>query len=277
MQTGAPLGIALAAVVGGFVEPAIARNFGPEWGWRGCFFLSVLPALMVCFIRRGMPESDVWLERRRGVPTTGQRPLLEMFRTPQLRHFFYLAMILSLTDMSAYWFTYTWLPKYLYDRLGFSMAKSGVWLLVTQLGGFLGYFSFGFIADAKGRRLAYSIFSAIWALGLLAVTWFWTTIAVWPMLTLLFMFMVGFGTGNFSGYGPICAELFPTQMRNTIMGTVFNLARGVQFFTPWIITIVAARYGLGGGISLAAGFAIFTGFWVWMLPETKGTRITVEE
>ncbi len=65
MQTGAPLGIAVASIVGGFVEPALVRAFGEAWGWRSCFFLSVLPALLVVVIRRSMPESDVWEERRR--------------------------------------------------------------------------------------------------------------------------------------------------------------------------------------------------------------------
>jgi MFS family permease len=57
MQTGAPVGIALATVIGGFVAPAI--------GWRACFFISVLPALFVVFIRKRLPESDMWLERKR--------------------------------------------------------------------------------------------------------------------------------------------------------------------------------------------------------------------
>jgi nitrate/nitrite transporter NarK len=91
------------------------------------------------------------------------------------------------------------------------------------------------------------------------------------------MFLVGVGTGNFSGYGPIFSEIFPTSVRNTAMGTAFNLARGVQFLTPLVISQVAVRYGLGGGISLAAFFAVFTGAWVWMLPETRGTQITAEE
>jgi hypothetical protein len=87
------------------------------------------------------------------------------------------------------------------------------------------------------------------------------------------------GTGNFSGYGPIFSELFPTRIRNTAMGAAFNLARGVQFFTPLIITWVAssawvgAERGLGIGISLGAFFALFTGLWIWTLPETRGTRI----
>jgi hypothetical protein len=95
-------------------------------------------------------------------------------------------------------------------------------------------------------------------------------------MTILFMFLVGLGTGNYSGYGPIFSEIFPTRVRNTAMGAAFNLARGVQFFTPLIITTVAARYGLGGGISLAGFFALITGMWVWTLPETRGTTIGVE-
>lgn len=276
MQTGAPLGIALAAIVGGFVEPALVNAFGPEWGWRGCFFLSVIPALLVVVIRRAMPESDVWLARRQRLEVEDRGHLGDLLRTPGLRRLFGLGLVLALTDMSAYWFTYSWLPKYLYEQLGFSMARSGLWMLTTQVGGFLGYLSFGLVADWKGRRVAYTGFSFIWAVGLLAVTWFWGSIALWPALTLAFMFMVGFGTGNFSGYGPIFAEIFPTKVRNTAMGAAFNLARGVQFFTPLVITHVAGRYGLGGGISLAAFFAVFTGLWVWMLPETKGTRIVAE-
>ena len=276
MQTGAPLGIALASVVGGFAQPALASAFGPDRGWRGCFFLSVLPALLVVVIRRVMPESDVWLERRRLAAEPEGGHLSDLLRTPGLRRLFLLGLVLALTDMSAYWFTYSWMPKYLYDNLGFSMARSGLWMLVAQAGGLLGYLSFGVFADWKGRRPAYTGFSLIWAVGLVAITLFWSRIAAWPWLALAFMFMVGFGTGNFSGYGPIFSEIFPTKVRNTAMGTAFNLARGVQFFTPLIITQVATRYGLGGGISLAAFFAVFTGMWVWTLPETRGTKIVAE-
>jgi hypothetical protein len=93
------------------------------------------------------------------------------------------------------------------------------------------------------------------------------------------MFLIGVGTGNFSGYGPIFSELFPTAIRNTAMGAAYNLARGVQFITPLVITWVAAsplagaERGLGRGISIGALFAIATGLWVWTLPETRGTRI----
>ncbi len=286
MQTGAPAGIALAALVGGFAEPAFAAQLGPGWGWRACFLVSVVPAALVVVIRRFMPESDVWAEWQHhpARESAGGRDFLDQLRSDRrIRRLFLLGLFLAITDMSAYWFTYSWMPKYLYERLHFSMARSGVWMLVTQLGGLAGYLSFGVVADWKGRRIAYTAFSFVWAVGLLSVTWFWGTLVALPALTLAFMFLVGVGTGNFSGYGPIFSELFPTRIRNTAMGAAFNLARGVQFFTPLIITWVASRPWLGAerslgiGISLGAFFALLTGAWVWTLPETRGTRILAAE
>jgi MFS family permease len=178
--------------------------------------------------------------------------------------------------MSAYWFTYSWLPGYLHQQREFSMAKSALWMLVTQSGGFLGYFTFGFVADRLGRRPAYTIYSFVMSLGLIMITIMWDLIAAAPEIILAFMFLVGFGTGMFGGYGPLFSELFPTGIRNTAMGSAFNLARGVQFFTPVVIATIAARYGLGGGISLAALFALLTGIWIWIFPETKGKKLTAE-
>jgi MFS family permease len=281
LQTGAPVGIALATAVGAFMEPFLARSLGPGWGWRACFFVSVLPGgVLVIAIRRYLPESDIWEQWQREKGAPGSLDFLRMLgRDRAIRRLFALGLVLAVTDMSAYWFTYAWMPRYLYEKLGFSMAASGIWMLVTQSGALLGYLSFGVVADWKGRRIAYTLYSLLWAVGLLSVTWFWGSIVAVPALTLLFMFLVGVGTGNFSGYGPIFSELFPTRIRNTAMGTAFNLARGVQFLTPLIITWVATRawlrpeQGLGIGISIGAFFALFTGLWVWTLPETHGTRI----
>lgn len=274
MQTGAPIGVALASIIGGFVEPVI--------GWQACFFVSVLPALLVIIIRKKLPESDVWLKRKRlmaeqalsrePVKIEGSNKFFILFSKPH-RKYFLLSLILAIFDMSAYWFTYSWLPGYLHRQRELSLAKSAAWMLVTQTGGFLGYSTFGFVADKLGRRPAYSIYSFIMALGLVMITLLWNVIAVYPSVILCFMFLVGFGTGMFGGYGPLFSELFPTAIRNTAMGSAFNLARGVQFFTPVIIAVIAEKYGLGGGISLAALFALLTGAWIWTFPETRGRKL----
>jgi MFS family permease len=273
MQTGAPIGVALASVVGGFIAPSI--------GWRASFFVSFLPALLVIFIRKHLPESDVWLARRAlaektgALPPSGLAALLGEVRIllTAYRKLFLLSLVLAIFDMSAYWFTYSWLPGYLHQERQFSMVKSAVWVLVTQAGGFLGYFTFGFVADSLGRRPAYSIYSVVMSIGLVMITLMWETIAAQPALILICMFLVGFGTGMFGGYGPLFSELFPTNIRNTAMGSAFNLARGVQFFTPVAIAVIAQTYGLSGGIFVAALFALLTGAWIWVFPETKGRKL----
>jgi len=263
MQTGAPIGIALASVVGGFLAPAI--------GWRACFFVSLLPALLVIVIRRTLPESDLWMQQRR---SEAREPGFMTLLSVQHRALFAACLLLAVFDMSAYWFTYSWLPGYLQRERHMSVVKSALWMLVTQTGGFLGYFTFGFVADRLGRRPAYSIYSVLRALGLVMITLLWAAVAQYPFLLLACMFLVGFGTGMFGGYGPLFAELFPTNIRNSAMGSAFNLARGVQFFTPVIIAVIAGRYGLAGGISLAALFALLTGAWIWVFPETKGRKLS---
>lgn len=274
MQTGAPIGIALASIVGGMLSPLI--------GWRACFFVSILPALIVIYIRKRLPESDLWAQRKQLLKqSTGTGMKIDPFErnsflalfTGEHRKYFLLALVLAIFDMSAYWLTYSWMPGYLHNERNFTMTKSALWILVTQTGGFLGYFFFGFLADKLGRRPAYSIYSCIMAVGLLMITVFWNYVVIYPPVILGFMFMVGFGTGMFGGYGSLFSELFPTSIRNTAMGSAFNLARGIQFFTPVAISLIAIRYGLGGGISLAAFFAILTGIWVWTLPETRGRKL----
>lgn len=276
MQTGAPIGIALASIIGGFVAPHI--------GWRLCFVISVLPAALVIHIRRHLPESDFWLERKKLISQgalskdilakENRNHFLSLFSRAH-RKMFLLVLVLATLDMTAYWFTYSWLPGYLQQQRQFSFAKSALWMLVTQTGGFIGYASFGFVADRLGRRPAYSIYSCLMALGLVMITVMWDAIAANPSVILLFMFLVGFGTGMFGGYGPLISELFPTGIRNTAMGSAFNIARGLQFFTPVTIAKIAERSGLGAGISLAAIFAMLTGIWIWTFPETKGKHLEV--
>src|SRR5271163_4767168 len=60
VQTGAPLGVLLAAAAGGYLAPAV--------GWRLTFMLSGVPAIfVVAAVLKWMPESDVWRRTRDGL------------------------------------------------------------------------------------------------------------------------------------------------------------------------------------------------------------------
>jgi dipeptide/tripeptide permease len=111
------------------------------------------------------------------------------------------------------------------------------------------------------------------AAGLVPLTVLWERFADVPLLILGSMALVGLGTGTWSNFGPMLAELFPTPLRNAAMGSILNLARGVQFVAPVLIAALEPRYGLASGIGLAAIFAAIAALFVWTLPETRGTTL----
>ena len=265
MQSGAPVGVILASIVGGVITPII--------GWRYTFLISIIPAIMVILIRRYLKESDVWIQNKDQYVNKNIFQEFKELISREHRKIFIISLILCIFGMSAYWFTYSWLPTYLADERGLALIGSTIGIIIIQCGDFTGYTSFGYVAERLGRRPAFTIYSFIMAISISMITLCWNQINAVPDLIFLFMFLTGFGTGFFGGFGALFSELFPTKIRNTGVGTVFNLARGIQFVTPVIITIVATYFDLSYGIAIAAIFAMLVGIWIWTFPETKGTVI----
>ena len=265
MQSGAPVGVILSSIVGGVITPII--------GWRFTFLISIIPAIMVILIRRYLKESDVWIQNK---DQYVNKNIIQEFKelvSKEHRKIFLISLVLCIFGMSAYWFTYSWLPTYLADERGLALIGSTIGIIIIQCGDFTGYTSFGYVAEKLGRRPAFTIYSFIMAISISMITLCWNQINAVPDLIFVFMFLTGFGTGFFGGFGALFSELFPTKIRNTGVGTVFNLARGIQFLTPIMITLVATYFDLSYGIAIAAIFAMLVGIWIWVFPETKGTVI----
>jgi MFS family permease len=263
VQVGAPLGAMLAAAAGGHIEPLI--------GWRNVFLISSAPSFLVAaIVWRWLPESDVWLraDRRRWFNAESLRAL-----RPYRRIIGTLFAVL-LVNSAAYWFTYTWMPSYLRLARGLTPQASGNLMIWMQTGALAGYAAFGFLADRFGRRPVFSIYASMMGLGLLPATLFWEWATATPGLIRGALIVAGFGTGIWSGAGPMIAEMLPTSVRNTALGLLLNVTRGIQFFTPLIITALSPRLGFGPTLALGALFSFAGAMMVWMLPETRGRRIT---
>ena len=268
LQSGGVFGRFLATVSGNFLAPWI--------GWRYAFIFSALPALIVVFIRRRMPESDVWLAHKRESRLEGHgrlRAFTEMVG-PALRKVTALAFTLTMLNMSAFWFKTIWMPTYFHQVRGLSLGASATLFFMDQLGSLVGYVCFGYASDRFGRRPSFFAFSLLKAAGMIMITIGWGAIGDNQPVLFGMMLLVGFGEGNWGGIGPIINELYPTSVRASALGIIYNLSRGVQFLAPVIIAFVATRSTFGAGIALAAPFALLAGLTVWALPETKGVRLS---
>jgi MFS family permease len=122
-----------------------------------------------------------------------------------------------------------------------------------QAGTFLGYVSFGYLADRFNRKLAYILYLVIAAL-LVPVFAFVHS----PGALLVIGPLIGFfGTGYFSGFTVIASELFPTALRASAMGLVYNVGRILSAVSPWLIGRVSEHLGLGFALTItSAAFLI---------------------
>jgi MFS family permease len=128
---------------------------------------------------------------------------------------------------------------------GLSIAQTSGWTIVMQAGTFFGYISFGYLADRYNRKYTYISFLVVAAL-LVPVFAFLRS----PAALLVVGPLVGFfGTGYFSGFIVITSELFPTSLRASAMGFVYNISRIVSAAAPYFIGHISEHAGLGYALS----------------------------
>ena len=262
MQSAYAIGEAIAALVVAFVLP--------HFGWRAVFFVGVLPALVLFWIWRSVPESPLW-KRRSARPQSTQ--LSRLLRGEVLRNGL-LATAMNACGMFGYWGLFTWIPAYLslpvsQGGRGLSLVKTTTFFVVLTAGKWVGYALFGFFADAFGRRKPYFAYlliaAALVPLYGMAHSPFW--------LLVLGPFVAFFGTGFFSGYAAIASEIFPGEIRGAAMGLSYNIGRGLSAVAPFAVGALAARYGIGPAFFLQAAAFFVAAILALTLPETRGRQL----
>ncbi|MCI0696283.1 MFS transporter [candidate division KSB1 bacterium] len=269
MQSGWALGYILAALVSAIVLP--------RFGWRALFLAGVLPALLTIWIRRRVPEPQVWT-----VAQTSSLQLSQFFKekltgifSPILLRRTLIATLLTSAVLFAYWGLFTWLPGFLskppaQGGAGMSIVKTSGWIIPMQIGAFFGYLSFGFISDRLGRKPTF-IFYLVTAAILVPI--YGQMARSENVLMILGPFIGFFGSGYFSLFGAMLAELFPTQVRGTGQGFAYNAGRAFSALAPFIIGGLADVYGIGSALALTSAFFMAGVVMVLQLPETRGKML----
>jgi MFS family permease len=261
LQSGEPIGVAIAAVVGYLVLPRA--------GWRLVLIGSSATALLAVAVRATShlaPAADSAGQARRSLAAD----LRAAMRMPGLGRRFVAAWLLGVFKLGTYWSCYTWLPTFLSGGMHQSVGRSLTWMVTAQLGQLGGMVTFGMVSDRPGRRPAFALYALLTAGAVGALALGWAALLPHPALFWAVMLALGIGSGCTAGFGALLAELFPAEIRATAMGATYNLARAAQLATPLVVGLAVARHGLSGGLGVPCLLALATAAWVWMLPETKG-------
>jgi len=263
VQSAFASGYALAAIVMAVVLPYV--------GWRGVFFFGVFPAFLAFWIRKHTPESQIWVEQKERLT------FVETLRSLFGEHARNTIIGLAFTSaaMCGYWGLFTWVPTYLATPQsaggqGLDLVKSTTWIVIMQVGAALGFILFGYIADWIGRKAAFIIFF----FGSALVVPLYTMISSTTVLLLFGPLVAFLGTGFYSGFAPTFAELFPTQIRATAQGFIYNVGRASSALAPAMVGFLSTGYGIAGALAFTAGFFALAGIIVLLfLPETKGAQL----
>ena len=243
--------------------------------WRAMFWIGILPALLVFYIRRYVPEPAVYSETRQKLERMGhQSNFLEIF-SPTLLGITVLTSLMATGAQGGYYAITTWLPTYLKSTRGLSVLNTGAYLIVVIAGSFVGYMVSADLTDRLGRKRTLMIFAASSFL----TTAVYTYLPISNHIMLVLGFPLGFfASGSFSPMGSFLTELFPTRVRGSAQGFAYNFGRGVGALFPILVGYLSARLSLGHAIALFAITAYLAMIVaVVFLPETRGKELSVAD
>ena len=236
--------------------------------WRAMFMVGLLPALLVLYVRRSIPEPQV----RHAKPAGEKMPLIGIF-SPDVLRITILGGMLGMGAHGGYYALMTWLPTFLKTERHLSVLGTGGYLAVVIFAFWCGCIASAQLLDRIGRRRNVALFAVCAAV----------TVLVYQFLPLTDteMLFLGFPLGFFAAgipasLGALFNELYPAHIRGTGVGFCYNFGRIASAAFPVLVGHMSQSMPLGEAIgidaAIAYGIVVVT---VLMLPETKGKTLEV--
>jgi SHS family lactate transporter-like MFS transporter len=232
LQSGYPTGYFMASIVYGLLFPLI--------GWRGMFMVGVLPALLVLYIRRSVPESPSW------TPAKGARSDTLAILKSHWRLGIYAIALMTAFNFFSHG-TQDIYPTFLEVQHGLSPHAVGLIAVIYNIGAICGGILFGSLSERFGRRRTI-IIAALLSLSALPLWAFSTS----PVLLAAGAFLMQFMVQGAWGVVPVhLNELSPDSARGTFPGFVYQLGNLLASVNATLQAAIAAHYGGNYGLALA--------------------------
>jgi SHS family lactate transporter-like MFS transporter len=232
LQSGYPTGYFLASIVYGLLFQYI--------GWRGMFMVGVIPALLVFYIRRKVPESPSWQ------PATSVRSNTLGILQSHWRLGIYAILLMTAFNFFSHG-TQDLYPTFLQVQHGFSPHEVGLIAVIYNIGAIIGGISFGAMSERFGRRRII-IIAALLSLAVLPL-WAFSTTALWLAVGAFLMQITVQGAW---GVIPVhLNELSPDDARGTFPGFVYQVGNLIASINATLQAGIAGYYGGDYAIALA--------------------------
>lgn len=259
--------VALFTLIYTFVPEALA--------WRVMFLVGLLPALLIIYVRRQVPEPESFARKQQAqtAPYSFFASLAGIFR-PELLRVTLLGGLLGLGAHGGYHAVMTWLPTFLKTEKHLSVLSSGGYLAVIIVAFFCGCVASGFMVDKIGRRKNIIVFAFCCV----------ATVQAYLFLDLsnTAMLFLGFPLGFFAAgipasLGSFFNELYPADVRGAGVGFCYNFGRVLSAVFPFMVGHMSEQMSLGSAIGIDAGIAYGVAVIAALaLPETRGRNLDTQ-
>jgi MFS family permease len=217
LQTGVNLGILLASMTTFLLA---------GWNPRVVFLVGVLPAFLVFWIRREVPETEEWHRARMEAGATQPR-IRDLFR-PGLARLTTLLILVCATSLTAHWAFMFWFQQHLRnlpDLSAWSTEEKNRLVSVAMFGVMIASTVGNFAAAWLARRIGYRRSIAGMAMGY-ALTMIGTYAVPRDHAALLVLLpIISLFSGLFALFTMYLPPLFPTLLRTTGAGFCYNIGR----------------------------------------------------
>jgi SHS family lactate transporter-like MFS transporter len=234
LQSGYPAGYFLASIVYGLLFQYI--------GWRGMFMIGVIPALLVLYIRRNVPESPAF-DRNRAAAGGGTWQLLRS----HWRLGLYAVVLMTAFNFFSHG-TQDIYPTFLQVQHKLDPHAVSLIAIVYNIGAICGGVLFGMLSERYGRRRLI-ITGAVLSLAVIPLWAFAGTILWLAVGAFLMQFMVQGAWGVIPVH---LNELSPPDARGTFPGFVYQLGNLIASVNAPLQAGIAAHFGDDYALALAA-------------------------
>jgi len=246
--------------------PALAPGVGG--GWRNVYLIGAVPLLIVTFLRRGLRETDRFVQARAAATQTAQ-PLTRVLRGPYRNRVLLLGGIWLLTYMCTQVAVMLWKEFAVHER-GFTDSDVAKMFAVAAIASLPCVFLLGRALDQLGRRVT----SVVVFLALAGSTIGCYTLHGTVALTLSLVFGIFAASGVLPVLNAYTAELFPTDLRADAYAWSNNLfGRAGGIVSPPLVQALLPSMGWSA-VALTAVFPLIAlGLILTQLPETRGREL----
>ncbi len=247
LQSGYSFGYLLAALLYGLAFSTL--------GWRGMFMIAVVPALLVLYVRRVVPESPDWQRQRALAKTVGRTTFGQSFGKHWRLYVYAIALMATAATFSHG--TQDLYPVFLREQHGLAVHQVSIIAVIFNIGAILGSVSGGALSQVLGRRRALALAS----LGGLVLMPFWATASGVVALAAT-AFAMQFLVQSMFGVMPAhLNEISPPDVRATFPGFTYQFGNMLAAGNATIQAVLVGQGGYSYGVALATvagiGAAVF--------------------